>query len=141
MSTATASYTSTGAASATTVKSSADKVVNILKLTFGLVPIVAGADKFTSLLADWDQYLAPQLTEILPFAPQTFMIIVGVIEIIAGVIVLIRPRIGSLIVCLWLVAIAFNLLISGQYLDVAVRDLVMAVGAFSLFTLAGAGKD
>ncbi|WP_221627053.1 tRNA (5-methylaminomethyl-2-thiouridylate)-methyltransferase [Pontibacter sp. Tf4] len=108
---------------------------NLLKYTYGLVPIVAGLDKFTHLLTDWNKYLAPVVADMLPFSVNTFMSIVGVIEIIAGVLVLIRPKIGSLVVCLWLVGIALNLLLSGEYFDVAVRDLVMAIGAFSLYLL------
>ncbi|HEX6915621.1 MAG TPA: hypothetical protein VF145_10295 [Chitinophagaceae bacterium] len=115
--------------------SASERVASILKLTFGLVPIAAGADKFMHLLVNWDQYLAPAIANLLPFAPHTFMLIVGVIEIIAGVVVLIRPRIGSLVVCLWLACIVLNLLIGGQYFDVAVRDIVMAIGAFCLFLL------
>jgi hypothetical protein len=65
------------------------------------------------------------------------MSIVGVIEIIAGIVVLMKPRIGSLVVGCWLVAIAINLLLTGQYFDVAVRDIVMAIGAFSLYMLSG----
>jgi hypothetical protein len=105
---------------------------NLLRLTFGIVPIVAGLDKFTDLLTNWEQYLNKSIADMLPFAPHTLMMIVGVIEIIAGVIVLIRPAIGGLIVAAWLTLIALTLLIGGQYLDVAVRDLVMAIGAFSL---------
>jgi uncharacterized membrane protein YphA (DoxX/SURF4 family) len=114
-----------------TVKS----VQSILKLTFGIVPIVAGLDKFTDLLTNWDNYLHPGIASMLPFAPHTFMMIVGIIEIIAGIIVLIRPAIGGFIVMAWLILIALTLLASGQYLDVAVRDLVMAVGAMSLARL------
>jgi len=113
----------------------AGKVQQLLKYTYGLVPIVAGLDKFTNLLTDWKEYLAPSISNMLPFSASTFMSIVGIIEIIAGVIVLIRPRIGGFIVMGWLIAIALNLLISGRYYDVAVRDLVMAIGAFSLATL------
>jgi uncharacterized membrane protein YphA (DoxX/SURF4 family) len=112
-----------------------DKVTNILKWTYGLVPIIAGADKFMHLLTDWDKYLAPQIAAVLPFSPQAFMIIVGIIEIIAGVLVLFKPKIGALIVSLWLVGIAINLLLTGQYFDVAVRDAVMAIGAFCLYML------
>ena len=65
------------------------------------------------------------------------MLIVGVIEIVAGLLVLVKPRLGSIIVCLWLLGIVINLLIGGQYFDVAVRDAVMAIGAYSLFTLTG----
>lgn len=105
---------------------------NLLKLTFGLVPIIAGLDKFTNLLTQWENYLNPAITDMLPFAPHTFMMIVGVIEIIAGLIVLAKPAVGGLIVAAWLTLIALTLLVSGNYLDVAVRDLVMAIGAFSL---------
>ncbi|HEY4651879.1 MAG TPA: tRNA (5-methylaminomethyl-2-thiouridylate)-methyltransferase [Pontibacter sp.] len=108
---------------------------NLLKYTYGLVPIVAGLDKFTHLLTDWNKYLAPVVADILPFSTSTFMSIVGIIEIIAGVLVLVRPKIGSLVVSLWLAGIAVNVLLSGQYFDVAVRDLVMAIGAFSLYLL------
>ncbi|WP_266205067.1 tRNA (5-methylaminomethyl-2-thiouridylate)-methyltransferase [Pontibacter kalidii] len=107
----------------------------LLKYTYAIVPIVAGLDKFTHLLTDWDKYLAPVIADILPFSVSTFMSIVGIIEIIAGVLVLLRPKIGALVVSLWLVGIALNLLLSGQYFDVAVRDLVMAIGAFSLYLL------
>jgi hypothetical protein len=112
-----------------------ERVIALLKATYGLVPIVAGADKFTHLLTDWNQYLAPAVVELLPVSAGTFMSIVGVVEIVAGVLVLARPRIGSLVVGCWLLAIALNLLLSGQYLDIAVRDAVMAIGAFSLFML------
>jgi hypothetical protein len=114
-----------------------DRVVTILHWTYGLVPIVAGADKFANVLTDWSKYLAPVVTNILPTTPQMFMTIVGVIEIIAGVIVLAKPKIGSLIVGCWLIGIAINLLLTGQYYDVAVRDIVMAIGAFSLNMLLG----
>jgi uncharacterized membrane protein YphA (DoxX/SURF4 family) len=113
----------------------AEKVISLLRWTYGLVPIVAGADKFMHLLTDWDKYLAPSIANILPMQPHTFMSIVGIIEIIAGVLVLIKPKIGSLIVGLWLIGIAINLLLTGQYYDVAVRDTVMAIGAFSLCML------
>ncbi len=107
------------------------------KFTYGIVPIVAGADKFTNLLTTWQEYLNPTLAGMLPVSSATFMMIVGVIEIVAGILVLIKPLQGALVVCAWLVLIALSLLISGKFLDVAVRDLVMAVGAFVLFTLSG----
>ena len=108
---------------------------NLLKYTFGIVPIVAGLDKFTDLLTQWENYLHPGVVSMLPFAPHTFMMIVGVIEIIAGIIVLARPAIGGMIVAAWLTLIALSLLASGHYLDVAVRDLVMAIGALSMARL------
>ena len=113
----------------------ARQVQQLMRYTYGLVPIVAGLDKFTNLLTDWKNYIAPSVNNALPFSASTFMSIVGVIEIIAGIIVLIRPRLGGFIVMAWLISIALNLLISGHYYDVAVRDLVMAIGAFSLAKL------
>jgi hypothetical protein len=114
-----------------------ERTATILQWTYGLVPIVAGADKFAHMLTDWNKYLAPVVTDIIPLTPQAFMNIVGVIEIIAGIIVLAKPRIGSLIVGGWLIAIAINLLLTGQYYDIAVRDTVMAIGAFCLYILLG----
>jgi uncharacterized membrane protein YphA (DoxX/SURF4 family) len=104
----------------------------LLKYTFGLVPIVAGVDKFTNILVDWSQYLSPGLTSLLPFSANTFMMIVGVIEIVAGIIVLVRTEIGAFVVSAWLVCIALTLIFSMSYLDVAVRDIVMAIGALTL---------
>lgn len=132
MATVTSNYASTAH---TTRTERVEQVETILKWTYGLVPIVAGADKFAHMLTDWDKYLAPIVTDILPLSAGTFMAIVGIIEIVAGILVLIRPKIGSLVVGLWLIGIAFNLLLLGQYFDVAVRDVVMAIGAFSLFLL------
>jgi uncharacterized membrane protein YphA (DoxX/SURF4 family) len=117
------------------------KVTSLLKWTYGLVPIVAGLDKFTHLLTDWDKYLAPVVTNIIPFSANTFMDIVGVIEIVAGILVLVKPRIGSLVVGFWLLGIVVNLLLTGQYFDIAVRDTVMAIGAFSLYMLLNSNSD
>jgi hypothetical protein len=107
-------------------------IYNLLRITYGIVPMVAGLDKFTNLLTNWEQYLHPGLASMLPFGAHTFMMIVGVIEIIAGIIVLVKPGLGSFIVMTWLTLIAFTLIASGKYFDVAVRDLTMAVGAYSL---------
>ena len=107
----------------------------ILKITFSVVPIVAGLDKFTNLLTNWENYLNPVVAQALPFSPHIFMGIVGIIEIAAGVVVFYRPRLGALIVTAWLVSISLSLLASGHYLDVAVRDLVMAISAFTLASL------
>ena len=105
---------------------------NLLKYTFVIVPIVAGADKFTNLLTNWKQYINPSIAGILPFSGTTLMMIVGVIEIIAGIIVLKKTEIGGYIVAAWLALIALTLLLGGGYIDLAVRDLVMAIAAFSL---------
>jgi uncharacterized membrane protein YphA (DoxX/SURF4 family) len=134
----TANYS--GGRAHTRVMSHTETVVSLLRWTYGLVPIVAGADKFMHVLTDWDKYLAPAIANILPMTPHSFMSIVGIVEIVAGVLTLVKPRIGSLVVCLWLVGIAINLLLTGQYFDVAVRDCVMAIGAFSLFLLLSDSK-
>ena len=112
-----------------------EKVLKILRLTYGLVPVVAGFDKFTNLLTDWKQYLSAPVQRILPFEAQTFMMIVGIIEIAAGLLVLIKPRYGAYLVMSWLILISLSLIIGGHYLDVAVRDLVMAIGAYSFARL------
>lgn len=104
----------------------------VLRITFSLVPILAGLDKFADFLTNWDNYLNPMVTSVLPFTPHVFMGVVGVIEITAGIMVFYRPRIGALIVTAWLGCIALSLLASGHYLDVAVRDLVMSVAALTL---------
>lgn len=111
-------------------------VTVILRITFGIVPIVAGADKFTDLLVNWDMYLNPDIASMLPFSAHVFMQIVGAIEIVAGLIVLIKPSVGGWIVMLWLICIALQLIAMGKYFDVAVRDIVMSIGAMSLARLA-----
>ncbi|QTE39881.1 hypothetical protein ACRQ5D_33385 [Mucilaginibacter sp. P25] len=113
----------------------------LLKFTYGLVPVVAGADKFTNLLTDWSHYLNPTIKAMLPFGEHVFMMIVGIIEIVAGILVLFNPQKGAYLVSAWLVLIALSLLASGNYLDVAVRDIVMAIGAFSLARLSTIAKN
>jgi hypothetical protein len=114
-----------------------DRIYRPLWLCYGLVPIVAGADKFFNLLTDWSKYLPPIATKVVPVSPHAFMMIVGVIEIIAGIVVLtVLPRLGAYVVALWLVLIAIAVTIAGYY-DVAVRDLAMALGAYTLGTIAG----
>ncbi|HEX5043123.1 MAG TPA: hypothetical protein VFV75_09470 [Candidatus Polarisedimenticolaceae bacterium] len=116
---------------------SLDSIYLPLKITYGLVPLLAGLDKFVGLLADWDHYLAPSVTSMLPFSPRTFMMIVGVIEMGVGLAILTKlTRLGAYVAMGWLVLIAVNLLLAGMP-DVAVRDLAMAVGAYSLGTVAG----
>jgi hypothetical protein len=114
---------------------SVKQLQNTLKLTFGIVPIVAGLDKFTNLLTYWPDYLGNPLKSILPIEAPLAMKIVGVIEIVAGLIVITRTLIGAYIVMAWLICIALQLIISGHYYDVAVRDLVMAISAFTLAQL------
>lgn len=112
-----------------------NQVFNLLKYTFVVVPIVAGLDKFTNILTQWDQYLNPSFADILPLSPTAFMKVVGVIEIVAGVIVLKKTELGGYIVAAWLTLIALTLVVGFNYVDVAVRDLVMAIAAYSLARL------
>jgi uncharacterized membrane protein YphA (DoxX/SURF4 family) len=119
----------------TTSMSKVSRATQTLRITYGLLPILAGLDKFMNLLTDWNKYLAPIVTDIIPISPGMFMNIVGIIEIVAGIIVFVKPKLGSIIVALWLFAIALNLILTGQYFDIAVRDIVIAIGAICLYTL------
>jgi|SRR5436190_17801383 len=107
----------------------------ILHIGFAVPPIVAGFDKFLHLLVNWDQYLAPLATQILPVSGHTFMLIVGVIEIAAGVLVAVRPRIGAYVVALWLWGIILNLLLIPGHYDIALRDFGLSLGALALARL------
>lgn len=98
-----------------------------LRYLFAAVPIIAGADKFTNLLTQWDAYLNPLALTVVPVTAPTFMHFVGVVEIVAGVLVFVKPRLGGFVVMGWLLAIALQLLIWGRFLDVAVRDIVIAL--------------
>ena len=111
-------------------------VTNLLKYTYGLVPIVAGLDKFTNILTDWTNYISPGFAEVLPISVGSFMMMVGVIEITAGILVFYKTEIGAYVVMTWLISISCTLLFSLSYIDVAVRDIVMAIGAFTLARLA-----
>jgi len=107
----------------------------ILYAGFVALPILAGADKFLHLLVNWDQYLAPLVTQILPVSAHTFMLIVGVIEITAGILVALRPRIGACVVALWLWGIIVNLLLIPGFYDIALRDFGLSLGALALARL------
>lgn len=124
-----------------TSKQHTDHVRGLLKLVFGLVPIVAGLDKFLNLLTQWDQYLSPLAVGLLPVSPTAFMQIAGVIEIVVGIAILTKwTKLGAYVAAAWLTLIALSLLAGGIYLDVAVRDLVMAVGAYTLGHLTAAAE-
>jgi hypothetical protein len=103
-----------------------------------VAPIIAGLDKFLRLLTDWDKYLAPFIPNTLGIQPHTFMMAVGVIEIAAGLIVAFSPRVGGWIVAAWLAGIIISLVAVGSYLDIALRDLGLLLGAVSLARLAEA---
>jgi uncharacterized membrane protein YphA (DoxX/SURF4 family) len=104
----------------------------LLRTVFTVAPILFGLDKFTNLLTDWTMYLAPVVTSVVPLPAQTIMYIVGVVEIIAGVMVALRPRFGSALVAAWLLGIIINLIILGGFYDVALRDFGLLVGALAL---------
>ena len=106
-----------------------------LRLSFGLVPLLAGLDKFTYLLTDWSAYVAPIVRPLLPFDVHMFLYAAGIVEILVGLAVLTRwTIIGSYVAAAWLVLVAVNLVLAG-YFDIAVRDVVMAVAAFTLARL------
>jgi hypothetical protein len=107
----------------------------ILYIGFAALPIIAGLDKFFRLLVNWDQYLAPLATEIVPVTARTFMLAVGVIEIAAGLLVAVRPRIGAYVVMLWLWGIIVNLVLVPGYYDIALRDFGLSLGALALARL------
>lgn len=115
----------------------------LLYITYGIVPIVAGADKYLNLLTNWTMYLDFHIPKLLHLSPTMFMYGVGIIEIIAGFLVLLAPQIGGYVVATWLIAIAANLVMlgsklhlpHGMYYDIAVRDVAMAVGAYVLVLL------
>src|SRR5438874_1114271 len=107
----------------------------ILRAAYSALPIIAGADKFLHVLANWSLYLAPVLAARLGGHANGFMHVVGLVEISAGVLVAIKPRIGAPLVGLWLLAIVANLLLARGYYDVAMRDLGLAAGALALSRL------
>lgn len=110
----------------------------LLRTVFTIAPILFGLDKFTNILTDWTIYLSPVATAVVPVPAQTFMYIVGVVEIIAGILVAVRPRFGSLLVAIWLLGIIINLLVLGSFYDVALRDFGLLVGALALNRLSPA---
>ena len=107
-----------------------------LRFGIGLTAALAGLDKFFNLLADWQRYVSPLAAQTLPFSPHTFMHIVGVVELLVGIAVLTRwTRVGAYVASVWLFGIALNLVLAGFY-DIAVRDVVMSIAAFTLARLA-----
>lgn len=107
---------------------------NILRFGFTVAPIIAGADKFFHLLCDWDKYLAPWIVAIVHNA-HGFMLAVGVIEIVAGIVVAVKPRFGAYLVAAWLLGIIVNLVTFPGFFDVALRDLGLMLGALALARL------
>ena len=108
----------------------------ILRLAFTIAPLIAGLDKFFHALVNWDQYLSPIIARMLPMPGHTFMLGVGAIEIAAGLLVAVMPVTGGVVVAAWLCGIILNLLTIPGYLDVALRDLGLAMAALALSRLA-----
>lgn len=108
----------------------------LLRTVFTVAPILFGLDKFLGLLTNWDHYLAPQLSDLFPGTPHQAMLVVGVVEIVAGLLVAVLPRFGGYVVALWLAGIIVNLLLLGDFYDVALRDFGLLVGALALARLA-----
>jgi hypothetical protein len=106
----------------------------LLHIGFVVAPIVAGFDKFFGLLVNWDQYLAPAIANLTPLGTN-LMVVVGVVEIVAGLVVLARPRFGGYLVAAWLLGIIVNLLLIPGYYDIALRDLGLLLAALALARL------
>jgi hypothetical protein len=110
-----------------------------LKFGLGLAAFLAGLDKFFNILANWPGYLSPMLASLLPFSASTFMEVVGLIEMAVGLAILTRwTEIGAYVAMVWLVLIAVNLVTTGHFFDVAVRDVEMAIAAYALARLSEA---
>jgi hypothetical protein len=114
----------------------ADQAFLLLRTVFTVAPIAFGLDKFLNLLTDWPGYLAPFVDRIVPGTAQQAMYAVGVIEVVAGLLVAARPKYGAVVVAAWLAGIIVNLLLLGQFYDVALRDFGLLVAALALFRLA-----
>jgi hypothetical protein len=113
-----------------------------LRIGLGVGPFLAGLDKYFNLLTNWPMYISPLALKVLPFSGQTFMHIVGVIEMIVGLVILTKwTRLGSYVASVWLLAIAINLVSTCMFFDVAVRDLEMAVAAFVLARMTEVRRD
>ena len=110
----------------------------LMRIAFTVAPILFGVDKFADVMTNWDKYLAPWIDRLVPGTAHQAMYAVGVIEIAAGLLVLWRPKIGSLVVAAWLVGIIVNLLSIGGYLDIALRDFGLLLAALTLDRLATA---
>jgi hypothetical protein len=110
----------------------------LLRVGFTVAPILFGLDKFFEVMTDWSAYLWSGVTSALPGSPDALMLAVGVVEILAGLVVAFRPRIGGYVVAAWLAGIIANLLLVGDFYDIALRDFGLLLGALSLARLAAA---
>ena len=113
----------------------ADQAWQLLYVAFVVAPIVAGVDKFFGLLVNWDQYLAPIFAQMSPVGGHGLMLAIGVVEVIAGLLVFWKPRIGGYLVAVWLWGIILNLLLIPAYFDIALRDFGLSLGALAFARL------
>jgi uncharacterized membrane protein YphA (DoxX/SURF4 family) len=120
-----------------TTRTGADQAFVLLRTVFTVAPIAFGLDKFFGVLTDWEQYLAPWVNDLVPGTAHQAMLAVGVVEILAGILVAVRPSLGAYVIVAWLAGIILNLLTIGSYYDVALRDFGLLVGALALARLAG----
>jgi hypothetical protein len=114
----------------------ADEAFVLLRTVFTVAPIVFGLDKFAGLLVDWDAYLAPWVNDLVPGTAHQAMLLVGVVEVVAGILVAVRPDLGGYVVAAWLLGIIVNLVTMGDYYDIALRDFGLLVAALALARLA-----
>jgi uncharacterized membrane protein YphA (DoxX/SURF4 family) len=111
-----------------------------LRVALGAAAFLAGLDKFFNLLADWPGYLSPLAAHVLPMSASSFMHVIGIVEMAVGAVILAGyTQLGGYVAAIWLVGIAVNLVTTGRYFDVAVRDVAMAIAAFTLARLTEAG--
>ena len=125
---------------ATSTRTGDDQAFVLLRTVFTVAPIVFGADKFLGWLTSWEQYLAPWVNNLVPGTAHQAMMAVGVVEILAGFLVAVRPDIGAYVVAAWLVGIIVNLVSLGHFYDVALRDFGLLVAALALARLAGSRR-
>ena len=108
----------------------------LLRIAFTVAPILFGLDKFFNVMVDWETYLAPWINDIVPGSAATAMHLVGIVEIVAGILVALKPRYGAYVVAAWLAGIILNLLTYSGYYDIALRDFGLMLGALTLARLA-----
>jgi hypothetical protein len=125
----------------TSAGTAVDQAFVLLRTVFTIAPIAFGLDKFVELLTSWENYLAPWVDDLVPGTAHQAMLAVGVVEVVAGVLVAVRPDIGGYVVAAWLAGIILNLVTMGEFLDVALRDFGLLVGALALARLAHAARS
>jgi uncharacterized membrane protein YphA (DoxX/SURF4 family) len=108
----------------------------VLRIALGVAPFLAGLDKFFNVLTNWTMYLNPLVLRVVPVGPETIMRAIGLVEMLVGIVILTRwTRLGAYVAAAWLVCIALNLVAMGTFFDVAIRDILIAVAAYTLARL------